>query len=266
MSKGRELAGGSILYEVDGAVATAVLNRPERLNAIDVPMWDALVEVAQLVNEDDAVRCLVMTGAGRAFSSGADLSGSESDAPRRHAVHQMRRIGEAALAVHGIAKPVISKVNGVAAGAAANLALAADLVVASEDARFIQIFARRGLSVDFGGSWLLPRLVGLHRAKELALLAEPLSAVDAERMGLVNRVVARDELDSFVLGWASALASGPPIALASTKRLLDAGLDSALDRALEAETMAQVVNFGTEDTAEALAAFLERREPVFRGR
>jgi 2-(1,2-epoxy-1,2-dihydrophenyl)acetyl-CoA isomerase len=270
MSVPQDFGRGTITFEIDGGVATATLNRPHRLNAIDHQMWAGLIELGRWVSESAEVRCLVLTGAGRAFCSGADLAdaaaGMGAAGEDRHLVDQMRRTAEAALAVHGIPQPVLAKVNGVAAGAGANLALAADLVVASDEASFIQVFARRGLSVDFAGSWVLPRLVGLHRAKELALLADAVDAREAERIGLVNRVVAPDQLDAMAEDWARRLASGPPIALAATKRLLNAGISSSLDQALEAETMVQAVNFGTQDVAEAVAAFLDKRAPEFHGR
>ena len=165
-----------------------------------------------------------------------------------------------------IPKPVIAKVNGVAVGAGLNLALGCDLIVASEQARFSEIFARRGLTVDFGGSWLLPRMIGVHRAKELAFFADILSAKEAADMGLVNRVVPAGELDAFVTDWANRLAAGPPLALAMTKRLLSNSFSMTMDEALEAEGMAQSVNAGTEDAPEAIRAFLEKREPKFKGR
>ena len=139
-------------------------------------------------------------------------------------------------------------------------------MVAGETARFAEIFAKRGLSVDFGGSWLLPRRVGLHRAKELAFFADIIDAVEAERIGLVNRVVADTDLDAFVLDWATRLASGPPIAVAMTKRLLDNAMNVTMEEALDDEGMAQTVNFGTRDTPEAIMAFVEKRPPNFEGR
>jgi 2-(1,2-epoxy-1,2-dihydrophenyl)acetyl-CoA isomerase len=182
-----------------------------------------------------------------------------------HPLPWMRQIGDCVVALAAIPQPVIAKVVGVAAGAGANLALGCDLIVASDDARFSEIFARRALSIDFGGSWLLPRLVGLHKAKELALFADIISASDALSMGLVNRVVPRESIDSFVDGWASRLAAGPPIALASTKRLLNASSSVTMAEAVEAEALAQTVNFSTQDTQEAMVAFAAKREPVFRG-
>ena len=178
----------------------------------------------------------------------------------------MRHVGDVCLALAGMPQPVIAKVGGVAAGAGCNMALGCDLIVASDEARFSEIFARRGLSIDFGGSWLLPRLVGLHRAKELALLADIISAKEAEAMGLVNRVVPAGQLDAFVDDWATRLAAGPPIALAQTKRMLNNSFEVTLEQALEDEGWAQTVNFGTADVAEAMQAFFQKREPKFEGR
>jgi enoyl-CoA hydratase/carnithine racemase len=169
------------------------------------------------------------------------------------------------MALQRLPKPVIAKVPGVAVGAGMNMALACDLIVASDEARFSEIFARRGLSIDFGGSWILPRLIGLHRAKELALLADIISAKEAEAIGLVNRVVPAAQLDDFVDDWAKRLAAGPPIALAQTKRLLTNTFEVTLEQALEDEGWAQTVNFGTKDTLEAVSAFVEKREPKFSG-
>ncbi len=154
----------------------------------------------------------------------------------------------------------------MAVGAGLNLALGCDLIVAAESARFSEIFARRGLSLDLGGSWLLPRLVGMHKAKELALLADILSAEEAERIGIVNRVVPDAELDAFVDDWATRLAAGPPLALQMTKRMLATAPAMSLSEALHQEAMAQSVNVASDDTREALKAFFEKRAPSFRGR
>jgi 2-(1,2-epoxy-1,2-dihydrophenyl)acetyl-CoA isomerase len=178
----------------------------------------------------------------------------------------MRHVGDVCLALHRLPQPTVAKVRGVAVGAGANLALVCDLVVAGETARFSEIFARRGLSIDFGGSWILPRVVGMHRAKELALLADIIDAGEAERMGLVNRVLPDAELDAFVADWAGRLAAGPPIALAMTKRLLNNSFSVTLEEALDDEGLSQTVNFGTKDTGEAVRAFLEKRTPAFLGR
>jgi len=174
-------------------------------------------------------------------------------------------VNDAALSLHRMPQPTIAKVRGVAVGAGCNMALGCDLVVASENARFSEIFAKRGLSVDFGGSWLLPRRIGLHRAKELALFGDIISATEAREMGLVNRVLLDAELDSFVDGWARRLAAGPPIALALTKRMLNNAMNVTLEEALDDEGAAQTVNFGTKDTLEAMEAFMQKREPKFKG-
>src|SRR3989442_7635337 len=237
-------------------VVTLTLNRPERKNAMNAAMFNELLAVFREVDASTADRVLVITGAGDAFCSGADLGDRGSDT--RPALARLHWVADIALALHRIPKPVIAKVNGVAVGAGMNLALGCDLIIASDNARFSEIFARRGLSIDFRGSWLLPRLIGMHRAKELAFFAEVISAKEALEMGLVNRVVAPSQLDAFVADWADRLATGPPLALAMTKRLLTNSFDVSMDEALEAEGMAQSVNSGTEDTAEAIRAFLEK--------
>jgi 2-(1,2-epoxy-1,2-dihydrophenyl)acetyl-CoA isomerase len=178
----------------------------------------------------------------------------------------MRALGDVALRLHRLPKPTIAKVDGVAAGAGMSMALGCDLIVASDSARFSQIFARRGLSVDFGASWLLPRLIGLHRAKELAFFADIIDAHQAAEFGLVNHVVPAEELDAFVDDWATRLAAGPPLALSMTKTLLNNSLNLSMDQALEEESRSQAVNFGSEDTLEALAAFTQKRDPTFKGR
>jgi 2-(1,2-epoxy-1,2-dihydrophenyl)acetyl-CoA isomerase len=147
-----------------------------------------------------------------------------------------------------------------------NFALGCDLVLASDRSRFSEIFARRGLSLDGGGSWILPRLVGLHKAKELALFGEVIPAAEALRLGIVNRVVPVEALDPLVADWAGRLAAGPPIALAMTKRMLNRSFEQSFEQALDDEARSQTINFSTRDTAEAIGAFLAKREPRFEGR
>src|SRR5580700_2022871 len=215
----------TILVERDAGIVTVTLNRPERKNAANGQMWLELRDLFYEVSHARDDRVLVVTGAGGAFCSGADISdpkGVSGDPGDPHLV-RMEFLGEVMLALHEVPKPTIAKVRGIAAGAGLSLALGCDLVVAGSDARFSEIFARRGLSVDGGSSWLLPRLVGLHRAKEIAYFADILSAAEASEFGLVNRVLPDDELDSFVDGWARRLALGPPLALSMTKRLLHEG-------------------------------------------
>ena len=254
----------TLLVDRRDGVVTVTLNRPERKNAINAAMWEELLAVLVEVKERTDDRVLVVTGAGGAFCSGADLA----DATAR-SVHQlvwMRHVADVALALHRLSKPTIAKVGGVAVGAGCNLALGCDLVVASEDATFSEIFHRRGLSIDFGGSWLLPRLIGLHRAKEFAFFADMVPAHEAQRLGLVNRVVPAAELDTVVDDWATRLAATAPLALSMTKTMLNNSFATSMEQALEDEGRCQAVNLSTADTAEAIAAFVQKREPNFTGR
>lgn len=210
----------------------------------------------------DDLRALVITGAGGAFCSGADISTPEDIHPR----HKLRRLTDVALALHDLTIPTIAKVTGVAVGAGWNLALGCDLVVATPESRFCEVFSKRGLSVDLGGSWLLPKLVGLQQAKRLVLLAETIDADEARSLGLVTWVKLADEIDEFVSDLAGRLAAGSPVALAQSKGLLNDGADATLREALANEARAQPGNFATADSIEAYAAFAEKREPAFTGR
>jgi enoyl-CoA hydratase/carnithine racemase len=254
----------TILLERDAGVVTVTLNRPEKRNAVTGPMWLRLHDTFHEIAHRPDDRVVVVTGAGGTFCSGADLTASiEHDL---HALETMRRVSEAALALFRMPKPTIAKVRGVAAGAGWNLALACDLVVSSDDARFSQIFVHRGLVVDFGGSWVLPRLIGLQRAKELAYFGEFVSAEAAQQLGLLNRAVPDAELDALVDEWASRLAAGPPLTLSMTKALLNHGIETSIEEALEEEARCQALCISTADAREAVTAFVEKRQPVFRGR
>jgi len=246
-------------------VVTLTLNRPDTMNAITREMWGGLEDVFAEVARNFDDRVLVVTGAGRAFCAGADLieQGMPRTSGRR--LEHMRGVGRSAAALRGIGKPTVAKVNGVAAGAGLSLALGCDLVIASDAARFSAIFVQRGLSIDYGGSWLLPRLVGIHKAKELALLADMIPAADAERVGIVNRVVPAAELDGEVDALVARLLTMAPVALSQTKHLLDQAMSTTFEDAVEAEAMAQVVNLGTPDAKEAVRAFMEKRAPEFTG-
>jgi enoyl-CoA hydratase/carnithine racemase len=246
--------------DLDG-VRTLTLNRPDRKNAINPQLWLELADALRAAARDD-LRALVITGAGNAFCSGADISTPEDIHPK----DQLRRLTEVALALHELTVPTLAKVTGVAVGAGWNLALGCDFVVATPESRFCQIFSKRGLSVDLGGSWLLPKLVGLQQAKRLVLLAETIDAEEARSMGLVTWVKPADEIDAFVSDLAGRLAAGPPVALAQTKALLNDGANATLREALANEARAQPGNFATADSTEAYAAFGEKREPVFTGR
>ena len=254
----------TLLIERNDGVVTVTLNRPERKNAVNTTMWRELQSTFEQVRENVDDRVLVITGAGGAFCSGADLA--DPDSLSEQGLTRMRIIGDVALTLHRLPKPTIAKVGGVAAGAGCNMALGCDLIVASDEARFCEIFSRRGMSLDFGGSWLLPRLVGLHKAKELALLADIISAEEAMDIGLVNRLVPAAELDAAVDELAARLAAGPPIALSMTKLMLNNSFSLTMEQALEDEARVQNVNFGTADLVEAVTAFLEKRDPTFQGR
>jgi enoyl-CoA hydratase/carnithine racemase len=243
-------------------VRTLTLNRPQRKNALNPELWIALRDALRAVTDDDSVRALVLTGAGGAFCSGADISAPEDVHPNR----KLRRLTDIALALHELPIPTVAKVTGVAVGAGWNLALGCDLVVATPESLFCQVFAKRGLSIDLGGSWLLPKIVGLQQAKRLALLAETIDAEQARQLGLVTWVVASSEIDVFVADLADRLATGPSIALAQTKALLNEGAGRTLRDTLAGESRAQAVNFATADAPEAYAAFAAKREPSFTGR
>ncbi|MBN9758216.1 MULTISPECIES: enoyl-CoA hydratase/isomerase family protein [unclassified Pseudonocardia] len=241
-------------------MATVELSNPGRRNALSADMFADLARTLPELDDDPGVRVVVLTGAGEDFCSGADLSAVSDDA---HPLGHMNRINRAAAAVHRMSVPTVARVDGVAVGAGLNLALACDLVVASDRARFSEIFVRRGLTVDFGGSWILPRLVGLHRAKELCLLGDVVPAADAAAMGLVNRVVPVAELDATVDGITTRLAAGPAVAMALTKRLLNEGGRSGVDEALAAEGVAQSIALRGADAAEAFEAFRDKRAARF---
>lgn len=258
----------TLIVERKDGVVTVTMNRPERKNAANGRMLRELQETFTEVEDRTEDRVLVLTGAGGAFCSGADLSDPDGPAsdPTRAGLVRMRRLGDVALALHRLNKPTIAKVEGVAVGAGFSLALGCDLVVCSEKARLSMIFAKRGLSLDNGASWLLPRLVGLHRAKEIALFGGMWSGQEAMSIGLVNRALPSEELDAFVDAWATELAAGPPLALSMTKTLLNASSMASMEQALEDEARSQALNFSTQDTAEAMSAFQEKREPLFIGR
>jgi enoyl-CoA hydratase/carnithine racemase len=214
-------------------------------------------------------RAIILTGAGGEFCAGADLTGG-SDGGSGHAsphiVQGMRVLADVVLAVHDCPVPVVAKVDGVCVGAGLGLALSADMIWCSDRARFSAIFAKRGLSLDFGTSWLLRQRIGIHKAKEIAFTGTVLNAAEALALGLVNAVVPTDDLDSATREIVDAIASGPPVALSMTKRELDNAGYASLAQALEAEALAQSVNVQTDDLREALVAYAEHRPPNFSGR
>ncbi|MGI5258452.1 enoyl-CoA hydratase/isomerase family protein [Streptomyces angustmyceticus] len=258
-----------ILHTTDNGVAWLTLNRPEAMNALTQEQRERLIRRLADASSDPDVRAVVLTATGRGFCAGADLRGAPS-ARERVAGDVARLIRDGAqrliAAVLDCEKPVIAAVNGTAAGLGAHLALACDLVLAAESARFLEVFVRRGLVPDGGGAYLLPRLIGPQRAKELMFFGDALPSAEAARLGLVNRVVPDGELAKTAREWAERLAAGPTRALALTKQLVNASLDTDRATAFAAEATAQEINMTTADAQEGVAAFVARRTPAYRGR
>lgn len=249
-----------------GLVRWLTIDRPDRKNAIPVDGWEELHATFEDFERSDR-RVLVITGAGGDFCAGADLDPAqaiEGGVVARSA--RMKVIGAAATALHRLTKPTVAAVDGVAVGAGMNLALGCDVVVATEWARFSEIFVRRGLTVDFGGTWLLPRIVGLQRAKEMALSGRIVGAEEAARIGLCLEVVDVDRLDERVTEIAESFLEGAPVAQMFAKQGIDHAWDVSFEEALDWEGQNQAICFGTEDVLEGVAAFLQKRPPDFKGR
>ncbi len=249
-----------------GSVRWLTLSQPSRKNAVPAGGWDELT-LALGDFASSAQRVLVLRGAGDDFCSGADLNLDEIDAMRSPAVNReyMRGPGTAATALHRLAKPTIAAVDGVATGAGMNLAIGCDIVIATTRARFAEIFVKRGLTLDFGGTWLLPRLVGMARARDIALTGRTVGAEEALDIGLVIRVVDPAELDVVVGEIAEELASGAPVAQRFIKTGLSRSLDMTFEQAISYEDQAQAALLASDDLREGIAAFLDKRDPDFRG-
>lgn len=260
------MAYATIQYGVDDGVATVTLNRPERLNAFNEQMIAETTEAIRAAGRDRIVRCVVLTGAGRAFSSGQDLTDfqarGESVSIGDHLRHGYNRLVTQMVTLE---KPIIGAINGVAAGAGCGVALACDLRLAADSATFIQAFSRVGLVPDSGSTWTLPRLIGYARAYEMAVMAEPVGAEKALEWGLVNDVVPAAQLPEVTAAWARRLAQGPTVAYGLTKRAMQRAAALTLAEALDYEAMLQDVAGGTADHREGVTAFLEKRAPQYRG-
>jgi enoyl-CoA hydratase/carnithine racemase len=255
-----EPEGSGVKVQRAGGVVTVTLDRPRRKNSITPAGWLALTAAFRAV-DPRVDRVLVLTGSGDDFCAGADLSAQQDrNVP---AFERVGNVNDAVLALFRLSIPTVARVDGVAVGVGFSLAVCCDLVVASDRARFSQIFRKLALSPDGGGSWLIPRLVGLSRAKELALLGEMVSATDAANIGLVHRVVPIDQLDAATATIVDSLRTGPTTALGLTKALLNNAFDTTLQQALDDEARAVHINVTTPDAREAMLAFREKREPVF---
>lgn len=258
-----------LIETVSDRVATLTLNRPDRLNALSTPMLDGLLEALPRLAADANIAVVVLTGAGRGFCAGGDVKSMAEGSSRlgaQDAVERLRGRMEVSRLLHEIAKPTIAMVNGPAAGAGFAMALACDLRIASESARFITAFAKVGFSGDFGGSYFLSKLVGTGKARELYYTGEPLDAAQALALGIVNDVVPAFELLEATTALAQRLAHGPGLALGLMKKNFNAAESGTLAELLDLEALHQVSAARTEDHQEATRAFVEKRPPVFKGR
>jgi 2-(1,2-epoxy-1,2-dihydrophenyl)acetyl-CoA isomerase len=258
----------TMLLDVSERIATLTLNRPDKLNALSGEMMEELVPIMERLAEDKEVRCVVVTGAGRGFCAGGDIAGMASGEamPNENPVARLRRLEETSRLLHEMPKPTIAMVNGPAAGAGLSIALACDIRIAGESARFGTAFIRIGFSGDFGGTWMLQRLVGPAKARELYFTGDLIDAREAERIGLVNRVVPDDQLAGETRALAERMAKGPPIAMARMKQNMNLGLASDYSTLLDAEAEGMIMTAMTEDNREAVKAFLEKRSATFHGR
>jgi 2-(1,2-epoxy-1,2-dihydrophenyl)acetyl-CoA isomerase len=255
----------SILTAINDGICTITLNRPSVFNSFDQAMGRAFQSALDEAAQNAEVRCVVVTGNGKAFCAGQDLKEVTSpDAPDFAEIVE-KTYNESVRRIRFMEKPVIGAVNGVAAGAGANIALACDLTIARSSASLIQAFSKIGLIPDSGGTWFLPRLVGMQRAAALAFLGDKLSAEEAEHMGLIYRAVADDVFEQEVQALAVRLAQMPTRGLGLTKKAFNAGWDADLSSHLTTERDLQMEASETEDYAEGVAAFLEKRAPNFKG-
>jgi 2-(1,2-epoxy-1,2-dihydrophenyl)acetyl-CoA isomerase len=258
-----------LIETVTDRVATLTLSRPDRLNALSSPMIDALLEALPRLAADPQIAVVILTGAGRGFCAGGDVKSMAEGSSRfdmEAAVQRLRGRMEVSRLLHEIPKPTIAMVNGPAAGAGLSMALACDLRIAAQSARFITAFAKVGFSGDFGGSYFLSKLVGTARARELYYTGEPLDAAQALALGIVNRVVPDAELADATMTLATRLARGPSIALGLMKQNFNAAETGTLSELLDLEALHQIKTGRTEDHLEAARAFVEKRPPIFRGR
>jgi 2-(1,2-epoxy-1,2-dihydrophenyl)acetyl-CoA isomerase len=272
------------LVEQHDGLVVVTLNRPEKKNAIGSRIWADLDAILNEVTVEPSCRALLLTGAAGNFSSGADLSPGMGNEPAGDAdadgkqskggltgrgaqavLHEMRTIGEVLVKLQRLPKPTVAAVDGVCYGVGFGLAMACDLVVASDRARFCEVFVKRGMALDGGTSWTLPRAIGTRRAKQMAYFGEPVDAATALDWGLINEVVPADDLAGTGLAWAQRLASGPTTALSLIKRLIDGSDSSSFADTIEDEARAQHIAFSTKDIQEGIGSFLQKRDPEFRG-
>ena len=263
------MEGKDFILEKDGHMAVLTLNRPDKMNAISAAMRENLPLILQEVQEDDNVRVLIITGAGRGFCSGADVAVQAARAAGQQAETSRKTIlqlvGSLILGFEKINKPIVAAINGIAAGVGLTITLACDLRIASANARFSAIWVKRGLIADGGATFLLPFIVGMEKALELTFTGDIIDAQEAERIRLVSRVVPPEELMTRAKDLAQKIASGPPISVELVKRVMREKIRNQLREQLLLESYAQNVCRTTQDQKEAVKAFMEKREPQFKG-
>lgn len=253
-----------IVYDVTERIATVTLNRPDAMNATTDRLYSELQDLLPRIAADSGVACVILTGAGRGFCAGADLKASKDElTPLQRRTRHRWILKDVLEPLYKLEKPVIAAVNGPAAGAGANIALACDIIIASEKASFVQAFAKVGLIPDLGGLFFLARTVGVNKAKELCLTARKVDAAEALALGIANRVVGHDDLMSEARTMAKQIAAGSPTAIGMTKRLLNMSQVATIEQMLEYEAYAQTVAYLTPEYREGVQAFREKRAPDF---
>ena len=260
-----------IKTEIKNGVLVIILNRPEKFNSFNVGLSKELSEALDKAASEKTIRVVYLTGEGKAFCAGQDLSDLQTNSKPNQTTSEVvmeavrKQYNPIVLKLRALEKPVVCAVNGVAAGAGSSLALACDVVIAATSASFIQAFGKIGLVPDCGGSYFLPRLAGMGKASAMMLLGDKISATDAEKMGMIYKVVADENLTEVAMGAANYLANAPTIGLGLTKKLLNESMNNTLEQQLEAEAIYQGKAASTKDFAEGVTAFLTKRSPVYKG-